>query len=200
MKLGQQKIAVSILTYTRISNQFPFIFSPALSLHFALSPPSLPPYLHSPPIYIGAVYFNDCPGRSRIPIWLIVFGGFSIVQTFINVIKRCCKLCRKQEGDSDSDDGGSNYGNRGGSCFETLVSIFLFVWIIVGSVWIFGFYPEYRECTNEPALSNECCHSVPYLFSFVTLIVIYAVSFLSLFCCCCCFVCMAFLVGASGGE
>lgn len=98
--------------------------------------------------------------------------------------------------DEDSDE--VDYGRKTGSCLESMISVFLFIWIIIGSVWVFGFFNEYRNCTDSAA--DGCCHPVVYLFSFVTLIVIYVFSFLSLCCCCCCFVCLAFLVGAGASS
>lgn len=144
----------------------------------------------------GSVYLDDCPGRSRIPVWLIVFGVISLVSTLINVIKRVFKLIQQKA--SDGDEESTDYGKKTGSCLESLISVFLFVWIIIGSVWVFGFYKDYvdLDCASNVVIP-ECCHPVPYLFSFITLIVIYAFSFLSLCCCCCCFVCLAFIVGAS---
>lgn len=141
---------------------------------------------------------DDCEGQRNIPIWLIVFGVFSLVSTLINVTKRIFKMCRrKMSGDTEEDED-TDYGKKTGSCLESLISLFLFVWIIIGSVWVFGFYDEYRDrdCANNTNADN-CCHPVPYLFSFVTLVVIYVFSFLSLCCCCCCFICVAFLVGAT---
>lgn len=144
-------------------------------------------------IIIGAIYLNDCPGRRLIPIWLIVFGCFSLASTLINVLKRLCKCIRKKAGSDEGDDDDQDCGRKGGSCLESLISLFLFVWILIGSAWVFGYYSTYANCPGV----DLCCHAVPFLFSFVTLIVIYAVSFLSLCCCCFCFVCLAFLVGAS---
>lgn len=145
----------------------------------------------------GAVYFHDCEGEDKIPIWLIVFGVFSLVQTTINLLKRCCKLCRRK--DSEEEEGGSTKNaSRGGSCLESLISVFLFVWTIVGSVWVFRYYAEYRLCTEND--STPCCHPVPYLFSFVTLLVMYVFSVLFICCCCCCFLCIAFVAGVAGDD
>ena len=141
----------------------------------------------------GSIYIHDCPGRRLIPIWLIVFGCFSLLQTTINVIKRIFN--RKKE--EDEENVGREAGRKGGNCLESLITTFLFVWIILGSVWVFGFYDEYKSCN---AGSPDCCDSVPYLFSFITLIVMYSLSFLFIFCFCCCFVCLACLAGIAGKD
>lgn len=154
-------------------------------------------------ISTGSVYLNRCDGDRRIPIWLIVFGCVSLLSTLINIVKRIFKAAHRKVSGRDEDSDDVDYGKKTGSCLEGLISVFLFIWIIIGSVWVFGFFDEYRrfgcaENASNPAFDAICCHPVPYLFSFITLLVIYAFSFLSLCCCCCCFVCLAFLVGASG--
>lgn len=138
-------------------------------------------YIHN----AGAVYFNRCQGQRIIPIWLIVFGCVSLLQTFINIIKR---IFRKNKQREEEEGGQSNYADRTGSCLETLISVFLFIWIILGSYWVFGYYDWWRLCnvTQDPSCY---CHPVPYLFSYVTLVVIYVTS------CIFCFVfCFAFMV------
>lgn len=145
---------------------------------------------------LGSIYLDDCQGRRLIPIWLIVFGVFSLIQTMINVFKRCIKYLRRSESDAEGER--PDYGSRGGSFFESIITFFLFVWIIIGSVWVFGFYNQYRTCQENDLDASVCCEPVPYLFSFVTLVVMYVVSFLSLCCCCCCIICIAACVGAAG--
>ncbi len=33
----------------------------------------------------GAIYINDCPYQSRIPIWLIVYGVLMIINALLNL-------------------------------------------------------------------------------------------------------------------
>jgi len=143
----------------------------------------------------GSVFLHDCPGQSIIPIWLIVFGCVSLLQTTINIVKRFFK--KKPRRDEEEGDQ-ANYANRTGSCFESLVSIFLFVWIILGSYWVFGYYYVWRanRCNNDPSI--ECyCHPVPYLFSYIVLIVIYVTSCIFCLCCCCTFLIIALTATAA---
>ena len=144
----------------------------------------------------GAVYFNDCPGIENLRNWLIVFGSFSLFQTVMNIVRRC--LFRKKDSDDENSDKG--YGSYCCGGLEGLITIFLFVWIIVGSVWVFRHYATWRteEMCRDPNINPkpDCyCHPVPYLFSFVTLIVIYSISGLFCLCCCCCFCCAALFAG-----
>ena len=39
--------------------------------------------------FSGSVYLDDCPGRKNIPVWMIVFGCVSLVQSIIDIMKRC---------------------------------------------------------------------------------------------------------------
>ena len=150
----------------------------------------LHPFTH---VYIynaGAVYLNRCQGQRIIPIWLIVFGCVSLLQTAINIIKR---IFRKNKQREEEEGGQSNYADRTGSCLETLISLFLLIWIILGSYWVFGYYGRWTVCG-----STTCyCHPVPYLFSYVTLIVIYVTSCIFCCLCCCTFIIIAF---AAAGE
>jgi hypothetical protein len=142
----------------------------------------------------GSIYIDDCDNSNRIPIWLVVFGCVSLAQTFVNICKRCTQQIAKSSRDHGDDDSSANSISRGGGCVESFLSGFLFVWIIVGSVWVFSLYDEYRNnsCAN-------CCHPVPYLFSFIVLLVIYTVG--ALFCCClCCCFCGLLTFGAASAE
>ena len=148
----------------------------------------------------GSIYIDECPGdRNRIPTWLIVFGCVSLAQTFVNICKRCVQQISKGSRDrgstaSDTDEESGNAISRCGGCIESLLSGFLFVWIIVGSVWVFGVYTQYK---ND--VCSECCHPVPYLFSFITLVVFYTIG--ALFCCClCCCFCCLLSVGAAASD
>ena len=137
----------------------------------------------------GAVYLHRCQGQHIIPIWLIVFGSVSLLQTAINMIKR---IFRKSKQGEEEEGSQSNSAEGIGSCLETLISIFLLVWIILGSYWVFGYYSTWSEEGCRSALSMCYCHPVPYLFSFVTLIVIYATSCIFCALCCCIFITIVF--------
>ena len=144
----------------------------------------------------GSIYIDQC-NNNRIPIWLIVFGCVSLAQTFVNLCKRCTQQIAKSSRDHGDDDSSANSISRGGGCIESFLSGFLFVWIIVGSVWVFSRYDEYKRLGIDGC--PNCCHPVPYLFSFIVLLVIYTVG--ALFCCClCCCFCGLFTFGAASAE
>ena len=66
----------------------------------------------SPPT--GSIYLHDCPGRKNIPIWLIVFGCVSLVQSFIDIGKRCFR----KKNEEDEEGAVRKEGGRGGEKIE----------------------------------------------------------------------------------
>ena len=70
------------------------------------------------------------------------------------------------------------HGRAGGSCLVSLISAFLFVWIIVGSYYVFYNWPIWvdagmPECNNGEANSQYCCASPLMYTSFILLILMY---------------------------
>ena len=144
--------------------------------------------LFSPLSMAAAVYHDDCPGVSNVAVvltnWLIAFGSFSLLRTAMNIVRRC--LCHKKKKDDD-DNNENEYGNRCCSSLESLITIFLLSWILMGSVWTFRYYDLWRtveDCHDNPG-SPSYCHPVPYLFTIITLIVFYSISGLICLCHCC---------------
>lgn len=149
----------------------------------------------------GAVYYNDCPSIYNHQTWLIVFGSFGLFDVVINIVWRClfCNCNR----DSDDDDECCNR-ERDNECgtlicgiLDGLINTFLLCWILVGSIWVFKHYVTWRSnemCYDPNNPEPSCyCHPVPYLFSFITLNVIYSISGLFFLCGClyCCVACFA---------
>lgn len=148
----------------------------------------------------GSIYINDCVGGNRIPIWLIVFGVVSLLQTFTNVGKRCAQHAAKRSGNGDDNSSRSQTVSRSGSSFESLLSGFLLVWIIVGSVWVFGIYDDYQLDRLDLSQCPGCCHPVPYLFSFSILLMIYSIGALFCLILCCCLGGVVFAGAASNDS
>ena len=143
---------------------------------------------------VGAIYLPQCEilndkSNTNIPIWLIVFGTVSLLQTVVNLCKRCCQcLLKDAEDDDDDDNAATKCISCCGCSIESFLIAFLFVWLIAGSVWVFGAFSEYQA---PDAGCTDCCHTVPYLFSFVVLILIYSLGGLVCLVMCCCFCCVA---------
>jgi hypothetical protein len=137
-------------------------------------------------IVIGSVYLHDCNIESRIPIFLIVFGCVSLLQTCFGLIKMA--ICRKDENDND------NRKKKSGNFCESLITTFLIIWIIIGSVYVFGAWPTWQlhgsnGCTfPNGTVSNGpyCCNPVLMIFSYVSLIIMYGMTAIFCFCIICC--------------
>ena len=144
---------------------------------------------------IGSVYLPQCEfingsSNTTIPIWLIIFGAASLLETMVNVCMTlwCCKSIHAAESSSDDDDdNASKCISRCGCCIGSFFIAFLIVWVAVGTFWVFSVFDDYQLLGS---LCEKCCHPVPYVFSFVVLILIYSVSGLfciGFFCCLCCY-------------
>ncbi len=158
-------------------------------------------FLLSSLCYAGSIYLNDCSGQRFIPIWLVVYGSVSLFHTAISCVKYFARIITKKEGETE-ENRNQRAASRGGSSFEGLLSTFLFIWTIVGSVWVFSFYystwlPE--NCTNSYNEDSCGCHPVPFFFSYATLLVLYCLALL--ICCvgCCCVVCL-WVIGVAGAS
>ena len=113
----------------------------------------------------GFVYLNDCPGESKIPIWLVVFGFVCLLQTLIRCIKRCC-CCT---GRDNTEDSKISYWI--GNSLEVLLIMTLGAWTLAGSAWVFGNFYVLGDprCTVRRAV-DLCCHLVPYYCAFSLII------------------------------
>ena len=132
----------------------------------------------------------------------MVFGSVSLLHTLISVFKFCAKLAVKKT-DEEGENRNQNYTSRGGTTCESLLSLFLFIWTIVGSFWVFNYYISTwgrYSCTADPSNPFCTCDPVVFLFSYITLIVMYALSLLLCCCGCCCFICLALFAGASSSD
>lgn len=135
-----------------------------------------------------------------------MFGCVALAQTVFHLIKMC--LCRKQKDDDNGSRGGSDQKSKGGDCCESLITIFLFVWIIVGSYYTFSAWSDWRSdgdsvwCSGLPDDAptnhvNNCCDAPVMYFAFSALIVMYGMAACCCFCFCCCVCCVTILAGAA---
>ena len=131
--------------------------------------------------HAGAIDLDQCRLNRNIPIWMIVYGCFCLVLTAISVTKQCC--CKKSKDDEESEENKRNRRKQGCNMCESLIIIFLMVWIFIGSSWVFGSYSEFRagpgSCrelsqNTTGAPFNNCCEPGAYLFAFGSLLAVYS--------------------------
>lgn len=77
-------------------------------------------------VVIGALNVNRCPVEAYIPIWLIVFGAFSILKSATNFFYRARRQRQNAQQQSPID-------NINPNPFDGLLSCFLLVWFVLGT-------------------------------------------------------------------
>jgi len=128
---------------------------------------------------------------------MIVYGSVSLGFSVINIFKSC--ICpnkkRRREGDQQPPD--ENTQSPANSCansIEGLLNLFLFIWLIVGSVWVLGKYDDWDSAhrpscdglnPNDPR-HEFCCHEGTFLFAFIFIICMWSLGFLIICCACTC--------------
>ncbi|XP_055358507.1 transmembrane protein 272-like [Betta splendens] len=134
------------------------------------------------PIVIGSLYLNECPRQPYIPIYLIVGGVFGLMIAGLS-----CIGCTQR----------INNGPLSGFCttWSSLTFLFLFCWLITGSVWIYSIYkPNYSKNATSPELY---CNELLYLFAFWNTTVVYILLGLLFVVLCCIIPCCACGLGAA---
>ncbi|XP_066538082.1 transmembrane protein 272-like [Hoplias malabaricus] len=128
-------------------------------------------------ITIGAMYLQECPKQNYIPVYVLVCGVFSLALALLS----CLPCSRKEEA------GGHYTLNILCSCWNGLVSVFMFGWFISGSVWIYSIYPPNY---NSTVVGEPYCNQTLYLFAFWSTTVTYISLAGLLVAMCCRLICM----------
>ncbi|KPP58797.1 hypothetical protein Z043_123345 [Scleropages formosus] len=134
-------------------------------------------------IAIGALYLKECPLKDYIPIYLVVWGVFSITLSLLS----CLPCTQESEGQEQRPLSSLC------TAWNSLVSIFLFCWFIAGNVWIYSIYPPNYDGSN----GAPYCNKTLYLFAFWTTTLVYILVGAALVVCCCVLLCMC-LLGRGG--
>lgn len=134
-------------------------------------------------IIIGSVYKDSCPIQKNIPIWLIVAGSFGCLSTLLRTISSCINLYKKR--DSAANNNENEFAKK--SCLSSLVELFLFIWFILGNVWV---YSIQKSVQYNPEITQTYCHETLYLFAFWVITISWIFTGL-FFCCCCCVILVA---------
>ena len=128
----------------------------------------------------GGSYRTECPKEQRLPLYLLVGGGFGLIKiVFLFVLqKRSPSYNRLEDGDDDDDDDVTEdvvlsrfvrFSNIG-------LILFLFIWFIVGNIWFFSIWkPNFQQPLHEP---NNWCDKSLYWYTFYHFIVCYSLGVL----------------------
>ncbi|KAK4881130.1 hypothetical protein RN001_004449 [Aquatica leii] len=121
--------------------------------------------LHIAMLVVGIDGRDNCPLEQRIPLYLIVAGAVGLLSVLIPFINR-------------------KFNFPYVDILTTLLYLFEFGWMILGSIWIYGIYPP----NFDPSTGNYCNKTV-YLVSFwllstqwIFLVVTIILSFCCYFC------------------
>ena len=128
-----------------------------------------------------------------------MYGSVSLACGMLNISKSifCSnrrRQCRRREEGSEEK---RSLINICASSIEGVFNLFLFVWLIVGSVWVLGKYNDWDDagrpnCDDSPSNEN-CCHEGMFLFAFIFIITMWSLGFL-IVCCICSCACIIFAI------
>ena len=125
---------------------------------------------------LGGTYRTECPKEPRLPLYLLVGGGFGLIKVvFLFVLKkRSQHYDRLEEGseyDDEDDDTEDVVLARFVRFSNIALSLFLFIWFIFGNVWFYSIWkPNYQQPLHEP---NNWCDQSLYLYTFYNFIFCY---------------------------
>lgn len=124
-------------------------------------------------LVIGGSNFLTCPAEPRIPIYLVVSSTVNLVSIFITGLAMYLHMKKKDEKLSGF------FCVASSAALIILLQLFNFIWVIVGSVWVFSIYPQVQYTQMDKA---NYCHSNVYQYTFISVILQYVLPFV--LCCC----------------
>ncbi|CAF0818200.1 unnamed protein product [Brachionus calyciflorus] len=131
-------------------------------------------------IIIGAIYKDQCTIDHKIPIWLIVYGVFGLLNVILRTVQNSHYIFKKAR-------------NELNESFKIkmrilIIDLFLFAWFICGNVWI---YSVKSKVVTDNQLDPSYCHANCYYFAFWMI----TIKWILLGILCCCYCCIL-LIGA----
>ncbi|CAB4013665.1 Hypothetical predicted protein, partial [Paramuricea clavata] len=109
-------------------------------------------------IVIGAVYLDECRIERMIPVFLIVHGSVYLLRYTVTT---CLRVGTKNDEEIDTEKDVDTI--RFFNVFLFFIDLFLVIWFIVGSVWVYGHFSDVQyHDSNGPSY----CSRVAYLFAF----------------------------------
>ena len=122
---------------------------------------------------MGASNQLSCPIEARIPIYLIVSGCVNLVSLCFSVF-----ACLMHHQGKDQTIGGF-YAVACSAVLIILFQLFNFIWMIIGSVWIFKAFDAAQYDDNT---QSTYCKASLYQYAVVMIILQYVLPFV--LCCC----------------
>ncbi|XP_047286234.1 transmembrane protein 272 isoform X1 [Homo sapiens] len=147
--------------------------------------------------FIGMKFLEDCPIQPLIPLYLLVGGivGTLKVSLLLYDSTRMRRLLSKAVViDDDDDDEYPWRQNAHRYYIHLLLSLFLFLWFILGNYWVFSVYlPDFLPPFQQP---QDYCDKTLYLFAVGVLALSHTVLVLLLLCSGCVYLCSRWRLAA----
>lgn len=128
-------------------------------------------------VILGAVYLEECRIERMIPVFLIVHGSVYLLRYTITT---CLRVGSRNDNEIDSEKDTDTI--RFFNVFLFFVDLFLVVWFIIGSVWI---YANFSDVQYHDKNASSYCSRVAYLLAFWFATVHYIALGMCMLCCPC---------------
>uniref|UniRef100_A0A8C4VWN4 Transmembrane protein 272 n=1 Tax=Gopherus evgoodei TaxID=1825980 RepID=A0A8C4VWN4_9SAUR len=133
--------------------------------------------------YSGMKFLEDCPLQPLIPLYLLVggvVGSLKVTLLLYDSTRMRQLLSKSIVIDDDDDDEYPWRQNAHKYYIHVTLSLFLFIWFILGNYWVFSVYlPNFIPPFHQP---QDYCDKTLYIFAVGVLIVSHTVLFLLIFC------------------
>ncbi|RNA29176.1 hypothetical protein BpHYR1_037518 [Brachionus plicatilis] len=126
-------------------------------------------------LIIGVISQEKCSIQSKIPLWLIVMGVGGVVSASLKFLGSMITCIKSRKDRKYSEP-------KILSCFNGILSLFLFIWFILGNYWVYSIYDkvQYDSLVDPETYCDKLC----YLFSFWSITTTWILLGLSCLCSC----------------
>ncbi|XP_043548725.1 transmembrane protein 272-like [Chiloscyllium plagiosum] len=136
--------------------------------------------------FVGMKFLDSCPIQPSIPLYLLVggiIGSLKVTLLLYDSAKMRQLLSKSVMIGDDDDDEYPWRQNLHRYYIHVTLSLFLFVWFILGNYWVFSAYlPNFIPPFHQP---QDYCDKTVYIFSVVVLVISHTVLGLLVLCSCC---------------
>uniref|UniRef100_A0A8C3VSA1 Transmembrane protein 272 n=1 Tax=Catagonus wagneri TaxID=51154 RepID=A0A8C3VSA1_9CETA len=126
--------------------------------------------------FTGVKFVEDCPVQPLMPLYLLVCGiiGALKVSPLLYDSTRMTRLLSKAVVIDDDDDAEYPWRQNAHKYYiHLLLSLFLFLWFILGNYWVFSVYPpDFIPPSQQPW---DYCDKTLYLFAAAVLVLSHTV-------------------------
>ena len=115
---------------------------------------------------IGASNRSSCPIEPRIPMYLIVYGSINLLSLCFSIC--ACLIYNQGKGEHIL----RYYCIHFSAILIILFQLFNFIWLIVGSIWVFSIFNDVQYIKTDYS-KNSYCQGSLYQFTVVAIILQY---------------------------